>query len=56
MNVRRFLTTVLTALALAPFALAADPALRDAVAKKIAAEYPALEAIYGSSLISVGSR
>ena len=46
MNVRRFLTTVLTALALAPFALAADPALRDAVAKKIAAEYPALEAIY----------
>jgi len=49
---RRFLTSVrlvvlLTALSLAPFALAAaDPALRDAVAKKIAAEYPALEAIY----------
>ncbi len=40
----------LAALTLAPVvastASAADPALRDAVAKKIAAEYPSLEAIY----------
>jgi len=46
---RQHLTVALTfaALALASVAAAApDPALRDAVAKKIAAEYPSLEAIY----------